>query len=263
MVSSTIDLLKDEYEIRHKKNNRYSLRRYAQQLKVSQSFLSLLFTKKRKLSRKKALEFLDCLNWSEQKKNYFMALYDLENSSSDYSKKIAREIIFEFSQASESMREIIIDQFETICDWRYSLVLVVISLRGFITTLDNISLKTNINKNELKGILRRLKKLKLVIFKDRQYQTSNNHFEVLGSPSLAIRNYHDSMLMRAKKALEQQNFTIRLFDNLTISFDPERLEEAKIDIVNFRKKFNQKYSVAEDKSVYQLSVQFFDLINLQ
>lgn len=80
-------------------------------------------------------------------------------------------------------------------------------------------------------------------------------------PSEAIRENHKGMIARAQEALEEQTIGMRNFNALTLQFDVAQMNQAKHDIREFVKLFNEKYSSTESKQVYQLNVQLFEHSN--
>jgi uncharacterized protein (TIGR02147 family) len=79
-------------------------------------------------------------------------------------------------------------------------------------------------------------------------------------PSKSIRTYHRDILKSAEAALEEQDLATRHFLSLLVRIDKAKLPEAKKTLREFLDKFNQVYYSESGKSVYQLGLQFFELI---
>src|SRR6516165_11941016 len=73
-------ILVDEFMMRTAKNGRYSMRGFARDLGISQSFLSQILSKKRKLSHEKALIVSQKLRLRGKKRRLFVDLVVMEQS---------------------------------------------------------------------------------------------------------------------------------------------------------------------------------------
>ncbi|MBI2609108.1 MAG: DUF4423 domain-containing protein [Deltaproteobacteria bacterium] len=80
-----------------------------------------------------------------------------------------------------------------------------------------------------------------------------------GTPDISLRKAHSHNLMLAQKSLEHDDLSTRDFTAVTMALDPEKLNDAKKMIREFRDKLSLYLSSGKKKEVYKLCVQLFPL----
>ncbi|MFT6603904.1 MAG: hypothetical protein ACJARO_001417, partial [Bacteriovoracaceae bacterium] len=76
-------------------------------------------------------------------------------------------------------------------------------------------------------------------------------------PSSAVRKHHFGMINRALEAVTEQDISERQLSSLTLRIESEKVDDAKAELLEFMKSFNQKYSAIKSDELFQLNFQFF------
>ncbi len=251
-------LLFNEFEQRRQKNSRYSIRGFAQALDLSAAYLSLVFSEKRDLTRKTAVEILEKLKWPKQRKKLFLALLDYERAPS---KQIKETILSEIDSWSElNFLELNQDQFQYLSEPYHFAIVELSEMTGFRNDPTWIAKRLGITKAEVTEAIGRLLRMSILKIKNSKLSKDKTHYRIRDAPSEAIRNFHKSNLKAAQLALEQQSFDRRDFSGTSVAIDLKNLPEIKELIRDFRGKLSRYCANVTDKdAVYQLSVQFFRL----
>ncbi len=116
----------------------------------------------------------------------------------------------------------------------------------------------SITKTRLTKIVSNLLNLKLLGQKGQKLFVSKGQVEIESDlASEAAKNFHISSLNMAKKSLEILKSSEREFQSLILNFSSEDLPDAKEEIRNFIKEFNEKFGKNQGDQVSQLNVNFF------
>ncbi len=262
--ASYLDLLKEEFEQRRKKNPLYSLRRFSQQLQVSSAYLSLLFSGRRNLSRQTGARIIRNLNWTTAKKKYFLSLLNVEKSGTDFEQSLAKDQLRRVKSTEIAEYEPIPrDRFEIISNWRYSACLTLLTIQNLNSTDQNIARMLGLKLSETQTMLRRLAKQGLVRKMDNgEWKATRQSFVVEGLPKSSTLRYHEQILLLARKALKEKPIQERDISNATITLEKSRLDEAKQMILEFQKELMDRFESTQADSVYQLSIQLFPLTQM-
>lgn len=259
-----IDLLKSEYEIRKKKNPLFSTRIFATRLGLSAPYLSFLFSGKRHLSPKKALDISERLNWPASKQKYFLALLEYQLAQTDQARDTAQKTIQQYQYANTKKQAVIdSDVFTLISEWQYGAILSLLTLKNLKATSKTIQQRLKLTTEQTKNSLGCLQRLGLVKTEKNIWKALNDFQRVTSIPSEAIRTYHERILQLAAKALKTQNFNERDFSNITLTVDKNKIDQAKKKIVEFQNEMSQLLDGSNATEVYQLSVQLFRLTEPQ
>lgn len=232
-------LLQKELISRIKSNPQYSLRSFAQALKIDASTLSKLLSGKRKLG-KKVMSGLSTK----------LGLPELRNQ--------------EFNQ-NTGFSDLSIDHFIVIKDWYHLALLELLSLDDFQNDEAWMARKLGIKTMQVKAALQRLERLEMVTKnkKGRWIDTTGGRTSTLNSidTHAALRTMQKQLLEKAMIALETVSIKERLQNSVCFAIDTDRLPEALEDLLRLRREFSKKYANENSKknSVYNLTVSFFPL----
>jgi uncharacterized protein (TIGR02147 family) len=154
------------------------------------------------------------------------------------------------------------DSFHLIADWHHYAILSLAETSDFESTPQvianrlGIPLKTATESIEL---LLRLDMLRRDP-KTKKLSGTGEQFEAISSvANAALKKAARQDLDLAQTALDSTEFAERDFTAMTLCFDPNRTEEAKKLILNFRRSFCKVMESKNKKEVYRLNIQLFPL----
>ncbi len=253
------NILSDEYLRRHSKNPAYSMRSFARDLGLSQSFLSQVLNKKRKLSDEAGLVISEKLKLRGIRRNLFVNLVRCEKISDPQGKRILEAEIEKLLQRQTNFKPLAEDVFNAVADWHYFAILELTVLKGFKSDLLWISKKLKIPLVEVKMAIECLLRMGLLTKVNGTFVKTEKNYIFENVPSKAIRKHHRDTLGLAHKALEEQDVDQREFFTVVFPMDPIKLKEVKRKIRAFSEEMTTEMQNSEPKSVYKLAIQFFRL----
>jgi len=262
-----VEFLKEEFQRRHQRNPRYSLRSFANTLNMSSSFLSKILNGKRSLTEKTFLQISNRLSLHpEIIEKYKLSVKRISNSSAaildDYKTKEVESM--EFKQLS-------LDRFQLISTWHHFAILELITLKDFRPHPNYIASKLNITPFEAKEAVDRLFRLELLkisknpkdLKKGKVYLSNNN--TTIGPANTnrataATTHQQEGILKLALEALHNIPIENRSQTSMTMAIPKCRIQEAQEYIREFRTKMTSLLQRKGPRdSVYQLSISFFPL----
>lgn len=253
------DLIKDELQLRMRRNKRYSLRAFARDLDVSVAYLSLIFNNRRHLSLSAAVKLAKKLNWDIPRQEYFLTLLEIENPKTEINRSFASSRMQKISSHILRHKVVDPDTFTLISVWYYGAICTLLTLNDFVATLPAICERLNLKKVEAQIALKRLKRLGFVKEEGGVWFPTHNNVEVKSVPSQAIRFYHKQVLALASTAIDEQSFEEREFSNVTVAVDPAQIALAKKKIFEFKSEMIELLGGSKSSELYQLSIQMFKL----
>lgn len=242
MGETVKQILLEEFVKVQARNPNYSMRSYAKKIGVGQSTVSEVLSGKRPLTKKNAVRILRGLDRSPE------------------------EILTAFNDdtaaANPKYKSLDMDTFHIISSWHHYAILSLAETEDFQSSDAWIARRLGITKNQAAEAIEKLLRLNML---DRDPRTGNlkatgQQFEAI-SPvaSPALRKANRQNLELASQALENIPVNERDFTAMTLCMDPNRIEEARKMIKNFRRNFNRVMDAGRKKEVYKLSVQLFPL----
>ena len=228
------------------RNPRYSLRAYAKSLQIGPAALSEILRGKRKISPKMALKVGSKLNLPPS----LLLRYreDAENPASSQ------------ARLKRPFSSLTIDQLHMISDWHYFAILSLAETVDFKEDLDWIGTRLGIDRMDAELAVDRLLRLgNLRRELDGLLPTGEQLATPDGIPHILIRKSHFQNLKLAKESLVHDSVKVRDFTAMTMAIDPDRLQEARRRIRNFRRKLCEFLEGGEKKEVYKLCLSLFPL----
>lgn len=245
-------ILKDELDLRCRKNPNYSLRSFARALGVDAAGLSRVLNGKTGLGLRSAKKISGRLGFDPVQREHFLSSVVLGERSASLQAVQGQE--------HQQMR---LDQeaFKVISSWYHYAILELSCCAGFKPQPRWIAAQLGISMLEAKLALERLLELELLrkqghtlLKTNRQMTTSN-----LQTTTGAHRQHQKQMLEKSVEALELVPLHKRDHRGMTMAIDPAKIPYAKKAINEFIHKLCSELETGQQKQVYQLAVSLFPL----
>jgi len=226
----------------------------------SPSSLTMVLNGQRLPSQEMVRTLIDDLKLQGKEKEYFELLVELGRLQKR--KKSSDSVLSRLNKLNNKTEYFQIDmsQFNTISKWYYLVIKQLVSAPDFIEDIDWIvkKLRRKVTAAQVKKALTDLETLGFIkrldgkIIKSEQATVTSNDI-----PSSAIKEHHTGMMQMAAEALYEQPIEKRQISSLTFKMNAQKLVQAKEELMNFLKDFNEKYSDSLASEVYQLNLQLF------
>lgn len=252
-------ILRNELSIRRRKNPAYSIRSFARDLELSQSFLTQVLNRKRKLSDEKAILIAERLKLRAAQKKLFVSLVRIELARNPQTKEILRAEVDDHIRKHPTFALLSEDTFNIVADWYYFAILELSATKGFRNDPEWISRKLKVPVIDIKLAIDRLLRVGLLKDTNGKLKKVKKDYLFANVPSTAIRRHHQQTLGLANAALARQALERREFFTVSLPMDPARIARAKEMIREFSGRLMSEMQASEPKSVYKLAIQFFRL----
>jgi uncharacterized protein (TIGR02147 family) len=252
--SDAIDWLRAEYNQRKARNPQYSLRAFAQYLKIPPGPLSEILAKKRKLTPKLGRHLATRLSFSSEEKNSFLKLIQKTRDS--------QKVISALTAASQEpcpYRQLDADTFALIADWYHYGILSLMETKSFRQDPKWIAERLGISVVEVRTALDRLLRLGLIRQEGELLKPTRNNATSDDVPSTALRKFHRQGLEQAMRALEEVPVTERDITSMTMAVDPSQLPLAKSTLKKLRRHIAELLETGQQTEVYRLSIQLIPI----
>jgi uncharacterized protein (TIGR02147 family) len=256
---------RDHYNFRKSQKKSFSFRYLARHVDVSASMLAAVINGKRRISHAMAEKFAALFKLTARERDYLLALVDFEKAKTHADKNEAFSRIVRLRGQSK-LKFLDTDQYEYYSHWYHSAIRELISLPSFKEDPAWIAEKLlpPISKTEAQRSLQLLQRLSLVRRDEngKLQQTDKAISSEYEIHTLALRNFSQEMLDRAKESLETVPVELREISGVTLGISAQAIDRIKQRIRMFKEDIIAM--VVDDKTessdVYQLNVQFFPLI---
>lgn len=227
----------------------------------SASSLTMVIKGQRSPSFEMVRTLSEDLKMTEKEKQYFELLIQLEKAQSrNRDQKEILEKISAISPKNDS-HSLELNEFSSISEWYFFTIKQLINTQGFMEDYEWIyrRLRKKVTISQIKSAINIMLELKtisrsqdgkLIVLKEGLSTASK-------VPSSAVRKHHFGMINRALEAVTEQDVSERQLSSLTLRIKTENIAEAKSELMEFMKNFNQKYSAQESEELFQLNFQFF------
>lgn len=245
-------LLQEELLDRCKKNPRYSLRSFAQALKVGSSDLSKIIHGKRGLSDEMIVRLGTRLDLDPK------AIEGFRASAKDRGKKRKG------ATAAPDYATLSLDAFRVISDWYPLAILEMTKVQGFDPSPRAIAKRLGLTVSEVTIAIERLVRLGML-----EVQEDGRMLDLAGSTSgvtpdytdAAKRKYQKQILEKAIQAVDEVPMSERDQSSMLMAVDTAKLEEARVLIKDFRRKLCALLESGDEKDqVMFLSVSLFPVL---
>lgn len=238
-MSELKSMITTTYQKRQAINRGYSQNAFARDLGVSPTALSQYLSGKRSLSP---------VNLKKVVRSLALPL--------EYAQKSKRN---NYADQTPSIK-LKIDTFTLISDWYHFGILNLLEIE-LIRSPEQICKRLGISLQTAIEALDRLESLALIKKNGGRYIRATQSLDT-GSdiPSEAIRKHNREKMELAIASLETVSIQLRDISSLTLTFNPQKLNEIKKEIVKFKNRVTNLCNNSENSSeVYALNVQFFPL----
>jgi uncharacterized protein (TIGR02147 family) len=247
----------------------YSHRVFARQAGLSSpSHLLMIITGKRNLSLKTIQKFSEGLRLTQKEKRYFELMVQYEQTEDLHRKSSYFSEIMSLKASTKKLHRLEKERFDFLSKWYVVAVYVLIDLKNFCSDPDWIAKRLNnkLSPAQAKEALETLLRLGMIeVDKNRGYRQVANAVTIADdTKSLAVYNYHESMIRLASEALRSSAQNMREMNGATIHIPISKMPELKEKIRAFRKEINQMASSYENPDeVFQLNIQLFPLSSVE
>ncbi len=257
--------LADYYLNRKAASATYSHRQFAKQAGLSSpSHLLMIIKGERNLSIKTIPKFVDGLKLGTKERKFFELLVVYSQTDDLQIKAKVFADIMQIKSSIAGLHRLEKEKFDFLSKWNVVAIYVMVGLKDFKADPAWIvkRLGNKILVSQAKEALTNLLNLKMIeVDKIAGLKQASGAITVADDTrSIAVFNYHQSMIRLAEEALKTKAPSLREMNGATVSIPLDKLAEVKERIRNFRKEINQLAASYEDSDeVYQLNIQFFPL----
>ncbi len=253
-------ILLDEFEARVNKNSSYSLRAFARDLDISSSRLVDVLGRRYGLSEKAAVLIAGKISLNSQKSELFCALVNKEHARSKSKREIASKKVHALLK-SKPFKKLDLAIFDTMSSWYYFAIVELTYLEDFVYNTEWIAKRISIQEPEAIKAIKDMLEIGLLKEVDATIRSTEDYTFVGDDlPSISIKNFHLSLIEKARHALFSDSLDTREFSSLTLGLNSKNIVAAKKKINLFVKEFCDEFGEVENKDdVYALSLQFFKL----
>lgn len=257
--------LKTALSEKAKEREGYSLRAFAEKLRISNSYLSEVLNNKKALSVELAFKVALKLDLTDLETQYFCLLVQIDQEKDPVFREAFQKRLNDLNPKRKT-HDLSVDLFKTISEWYHLPILELTFLPGFKGTPEYIAKKLGISKSEAELALKRLLRLEL-IEKDAKGKWKKAHNYLLAEsvvPNSAFKQYHKQILAKAIESIDSQTPKERMSATDVVAVDSKFLPEVD--------RLSQEFSAAVMRlsekskirdSVYALSVHFLNLTKNQ
>lgn len=250
------DILKFELERRKSMNSSYSLRAYARSLNMSPGELSEVMRGIRPITLKLVKKLSQSIDFTKEEEEHLENLVAISRGQLD-----ADEYFID--RRSLEMIELNKAKFHLISNWHYFAILNLFDCTDFKWSVNYLSSCLGISREQAKEAMQALIEVGIVEKKKSKVSVSKkNVFTGDFGVSKAVQAYHQSVLKKAIKSLEDQPIEKRHVSGIGLPIKHNEIDNVKKEIRKFEERILKKYSSEEADVVYQLESAFFQISHL-
>lgn len=227
------EVLIHELTRRVARNPRYSMRAFSTQLGISHSLLSLVLSKRRRVTEKTLSRVCEALDAKRD---------EVLGDSNAYHRFPTQD-------------------FEAISDWFHYAILSLLEIKGFRMDPRWISNRLGISAAQARLAIERMRSMGILIRIKGRWRQSTKPLVVdntIARPK--IRTHHKQLLQKAEEALDSTLFEERDYSAMTFAMDPANILIAKEKIKTFRRSLVRELERQGRRTeVYQFNLQLFPL----
>ena len=261
-------ILREHFERKKMANPGYSIRSLARDLKLSQSFMTSIFSGKKAIPIARLQAIAQRLSIDELALSDLRRSILLESMPAEQREEVAKST--DFSQAGKSLGDRFhfapTKELPLLQNWQNIAILDLSTCHGFKADIQWIAAKLSIPTKEASRSLDFLITNGYLVEGDGGFQKNHEalRFPVLQSRQ-EIRNYHRQMMIKAIETMQKQHsneqYRRRLIGGLSIAADPGKIAEAKLRLERAVHEVAEFLSGGECSEVFHLGFQLFPLTN--
>lgn len=253
-----IKILLTKLDERKNKNRRVSLRSFAKELKISVSTLSEVLNGHKNFSLPTAEMITNILELSPLEKDIFLTS---AVAAKPGSQRKAAELRLQKLLKKRKSYTINHHEISQINHWHYFAIVELVALGA--NTPSSIAARLSLDSSTVQKHLETLQQIGWITPIQGGYKcnfdSSNTSDDI---SSIAIQQYHKSVLDQAKEALDALALDSREFQSVVLTCNPNRTAEAKAKIRKFVDEFCEEFGSNDshpNDEVYHLGLQYFKL----
>jgi uncharacterized protein (TIGR02147 family) len=233
--------LTNELELRQGGNVKYSLRAFAQFLKISPAQLSKILSGKKEVTPKLALQLAEAFGLSATETLLLMKSPSFLNSSSE-----------------DQFHVLDNGEVNELCNWMVFAVMSLCEVTPNQATAAWIGKKLNLAPALAQQVLTLLLKKMYIQIEGGQLRRSTRYLRTRPDVSSAVvRRHHKQVMRLAVERLDQLPIDQREFGSYMVSMNKKRMPAAKKMIRKFIEEFCQEFEQGKKTDVISLSIQLF------
>ncbi|QLY24481.1 TIGR02147 family protein [Bdellovibrio sp. KM01] len=248
----------DEFKKRKTKNSSYSMRAFARDLNMNASRLSEIMNGKVGLSDLKGAEMAERFGLSGKDREYFLDLIRSEHARSSIAKKEARERVRMYLLDERTLTD---SEVHAVVDWRNLALLELLTVPEIETSAESFAKHLGLTVSEVEDVVAQLVASKMLDTTGERWQALEGDFTTSADVSShAIQNFHNQMLKRAGRAIQNDAVEDREFSSVIFAMSAEQMKYAKDRLREFRRALVRELEAIPGKEkVFSLSMQLFEL----
>ena len=240
-------VLINELEKSRLRNPAYSIRAFSKKLSMSHAAVSEIINGKRNVSEKLAERIADKLLLDPLQKETLLKNYKKNGNKNIKNMRTALQLTA--------------DQYFIVSDWCHFAILSLVRTDSFVSSVDWIAKRLNINKRVAKDAVSRLTRLKMLdTNSDGCISSTGKSFNSPdGIPNSSVRKSHAQNLDLARQSLEIDPIDIRDFSAITMAIDTKKIPEARVMIRRFRDELCEFLESGNKDEVYKMCFQLIPI----
>lgn len=266
-IQSTNEIIKAIFLKRKSENPQFSLRRLAQKLNISPSYLSRVLAGAKKFPTNKLELLRNVLPLDEFQ-------FKLINESIVYEEyKRKKEILGDTTPLIKNenninslakYKELESQRSELITKWQNVAIMDLTTCANFQFNYKWIAFRLNIPVQDVKESINKLLEAQLLKIENNKLVKQDQHIRMTTIKSKThVRQFHRSMITKALWEMDQHqddaSFSKRLITGVTIAANPEQVQKVKEILTSAIYNASDVLSTGDCTEVYQLNIQLFGI----
>lgn len=246
-----ITRIKEDLSLRQRNNPQYSLRAYARHVGMHPATLSQVLKGQRPLPMKDSTRLIEKMNLGPKERTLFLESLLRSKTSLDQIKIDEHDERFMLDES----------YYKVIAEWEHYAVLDLFDLKGFDSTLFEVSQRLGITENRASVVVNTLITTGLLkVAANGSFQKVHANIRTTEDvSSQALKDSHKETMRMGLDKIDEIEVELRDFSAMTVALNLEKLPEAKTIIREFRQKMMGLLRDGEKTDVYQLAIQFYPL----
>ena len=166
MIQDYRDILRQEFVQRQRRNPRYSLSAFSNSLGLKTPHLSAIFSGRKGLSAVSATRIARAMGWVAEETDQFVNLVQAHHARDKSVRQLARSRAAMFSR-NKDFSILDLDRFQLVSDWHHFAILHLFELKDFVSDIDWIAHRLELDRKLVGEAVARLEKAGLVL-RDRK-----------------------------------------------------------------------------------------------
>lgn len=251
-----IQILRNDYEVKRKRNAAFSIRSYARFLDIEASSLLSILKGKRKIPKSKIENIAERLGLTAKQKKLFVRSNSLDSDEA-----------LKAEPQSNDERFLLKDEayFSVVAEWEHYAILSLIEVKDFKPDVKWIAGRLGLDVGRAQHCLNNLFAAELIKMNGKKLELTHNN-GVFTDGSLMLKAIEKSTVEDIEQSLTKFTEVDRAerdFSSGTMTVNMKDMAELKKIIRDFRKKLISFAEFEEGEEVYKLNVQFFPVTELK